>query len=205
MLNAAIKQCPVFGGKIVSFDAAKVMSMPGVKKVVKVDDDAVAVVADRWWRAKVALDALPIVWDEGEHAKVTSEQIAAFLKEGLTADRAFVGNKNGDADAVLAKAEKKVEAVYAYPYQHHATMEPMNATARWTPDSCEVWCPTQNGEAALAAAARASGLPRLCPPRRPDRQGDARHADQAPVVARGGHGAWRLPPDHPVPASGRVG
>ncbi len=161
MLNAAIKQCPVFGGKVVSFEADKVMSMPGVKKVVKVDDDAVAVVADRWWQAKTALDALPIVWDEGDNAKVTSEQIAAFVKEGLTADKAFVGNKNGDADAVLAKAEKKVEAVYSYPYQHHATMEPMNATAKWTPDFCEVWCPTQNGEAALAAAASASGLPPL--------------------------------------------
>lgn len=161
MLNAAIKQCPVFGGKVVSFEADKIISMPGVKKVVKVDDDAVAVVADRWWQAKTALDALPIVWDEGEHAKVTSEQIAAFVKEGLTADRAFVGNKNGDADAVLAKAKKKVEAVYSYPYQHHATMEPMNATAKWTPEFCEVWCPTQNGEAALAAAASASGLPPL--------------------------------------------
>jgi len=159
MLNAAIRQCPVFGGKVASFDAAAVASMPGVKKVVAVDDNAVAVVADRWWQAKTALDALPITWDEGEHAKVTSASIDEFLAEGLTARDAFVGNKNGDADGVLAKATRKVEAVYAYPYQNHATMEPMNATAKWTEDRCEVWCPTQNGEAAHAAASDAAGLP----------------------------------------------
>ncbi|MCB1511302.1 MAG: xanthine dehydrogenase family protein molybdopterin-binding subunit, partial [Hyphomicrobiaceae bacterium] len=159
MLNAAIKQCPVFGGKLASFDDAKIKSMPGVKKVVRVDGNAVAVVAEKWWQAKTALDALPITWDEGPNAKVSSASITAFLKEGLDAQDAFVGNKNGDADAAIAKAAKKVEAVYSYPYQNHATMEPMNATAKWTPDKCEVWCPTQNGEAALAAAANAAGLP----------------------------------------------
>jgi len=159
MLNAAIKQCPVFGGKLKSFDAAKAMSMPGVKKVVAVDTNAVAVVAEKWWQAKTALDALPIVWDEGEHAKVSSADIDGFLKDGLDAKEAFVGNENGDADAALTKAAKTVEAVYSYPYQNHATMEPMNATAKWTEDRCEVWCPTQNGEAALAAAAEAAGMP----------------------------------------------
>ncbi|MGQ9367282.1 molybdopterin cofactor-binding domain-containing protein [Azospirillum sp. ST 5-10] len=159
MLNATIRQCPVFGGKIRSFDAAAVLSMPGVKTVVAVDDNAIAVVAERWWQAKTALDALPIAWDEGEHAAVTSDSIDAFVREGLTAEQAFVGNRNGDAEAALAAAARTVEATYAYPYQHHATMEPMNATARWTEDRCEVWCPTQNGEAALAAAADAAGLP----------------------------------------------
>ncbi len=159
MLNAAIKQCPVFGGKLASFDDAEVKSMPGVKKVVPVDGNAVAVVADRWWQAKTALDALPIEWDEGENANVTSASIAEFIGEGLTAERAFVGNENGDADAAIEKSAKKVEAVYSYPFQNHATMEPMNATAIWTEDKCEVWCPTQNGEAALAAAAEAAGLP----------------------------------------------
>ena len=100
MLNAAIKDCPVFGGKLKSFDAAKVAGMPGVKKVVRVGDNAVAVVADTWWHAKTALDALPIVWDEGDNAKVSSASIAEMLKEGLDADAAaFVGNKNGDAKA----------------------------------------------------------------------------------------------------------
>src|SRR5215213_844883 len=77
MLNAAIKQCPVFGGKLVSFDEAKISKMPGVRKAVKVDDASVAVVADTWWRAKTALDALPIVWDEGEGAKASTATIAA--------------------------------------------------------------------------------------------------------------------------------
>ncbi|BAL78457.1 xanthine dehydrogenase family protein molybdopterin-binding subunit [Bradyrhizobium cosmicum] len=160
MLNAAIKDCPVFGGKLKSYDEAKVAGMKGVKKVVKVGDTAVAVVADTWWHAKTALDALPIVWDEGDNAKVSSESIAKWLAEGLDNDQpAYVGNKNGDAKAAIAGAAKKVEAVYSYPYQNHATMEPMNATAIYTADKCEVWCGTQNGEAAFAATLEASGLP----------------------------------------------
>ncbi|QOZ24562.1 xanthine dehydrogenase family protein molybdopterin-binding subunit [Bradyrhizobium sp. CCBAU 51753] len=160
MLNAAIKDCPVFGGKVKSFDAAKIANMKGVKKVVPVGDSAVAVVADTWWHAKTALDALPIVWDEGDNAKVSSETIAKWLAEGLdNAQPAYVGNQNGDAKAAIAGAAKKVEAVYSYPYQNHATMEPMNATVLYTPDKCEVWCGTQNGEAAFAAALEASGLP----------------------------------------------
>src|SRR5690349_2548248 len=160
MLNAALKDCPVFGGKLKSYDEAKVMGMKGVKKVVRVNDSTVAVVADTWWHAKTALDALPIVWDEGPNANVSSESIAKWLAEGLdNAQPAFVGNQNGDAKAAIAGATKKVEAVYNYPYQNHATMEPMNATALYTPDKCEVWCGTQNGEAAFAATLEASGLP----------------------------------------------
>src|SRR6187397_823227 len=89
MLNATIKECPVFGGKVKSFDAAKVTGMKGVKRVVQVGDTAVAVVADTWWQAKTALDALPIVWDKGANAKVSSESIAAILKAGLDADQAY--------------------------------------------------------------------------------------------------------------------
>jgi len=159
MLNAAIIESPVFGGKVKSFDSAKVMGMNGVKKVVQVGDTAVAVVADTWWHAKSALDALPIVWDEGENAKVSSESISAILKAGLDAEQAFVGNQNGDVKTALAGAAKKVEAVYYYPYQNHVCMEPMNATARYTPEKCEVWVPTQDGEASFAALLSASGLP----------------------------------------------
>ncbi|HEY8336312.1 MAG TPA: molybdopterin cofactor-binding domain-containing protein [Tardiphaga sp.] len=160
MLNAAIKDCPVFGGRLKSFDDSKVVAMKGVKKVVKVGDSAVAVVADTWWHAKVALDALPIVWDEGDNAKVSSASIAKWLEEGLDpAQPAFIGNQNGDAKAAVAGAARKVEAVYSYPYQNHATMEPMNATALYTADKCEVWTGTQNGEAAFAAVLEASGLP----------------------------------------------
>jgi isoquinoline 1-oxidoreductase beta subunit len=159
MLNAAIKDCPVFGGKVKSFEAAKVKGMPGVRHVVPVGDSAVAVVADTWWEAKTALDALPVVWDEGPNAQVSSATIAEMLKACLDADQAFVRNQNGDVKAAIAAAPKKVEAVYAYPFLNHATMEPMNATARYTADRCEVWVPTQNGEAAFAAATAASGLP----------------------------------------------
>ena len=159
MLNAAIKDCPVTGGKLKSYDEAKIANMKGVKKLVRVGDSAVAVIADTWWHAKTALDALPIVWDEGENAKVTSASIAKWLEEGLDSGPAFVGNENGDAKAALANAVKKVEAVYNYPYQNHATMEPMNATALYTADKCEVWCGTQNGEAVFAAVLEASGLP----------------------------------------------
>ena len=159
MLNAAIKDSPVFGAKVKSFDAAKVAGMKGVKKVVPVGETAVAVIADTWWHAKTALDALPIVWEDSQNAQVSSETIAAMLREGLGAEQAFVGNKAGDAKAALAGAAKKVEAVYGYPFQNHATMEPMNATALWTPDKCEVWAPTQNGETALAVTAAAAGLP----------------------------------------------
>jgi isoquinoline 1-oxidoreductase beta subunit len=159
MLNAAIMECPVFGGKVKSFDAAKVKDMKGVRHVLQVGDTAVAVVADTWWQAKTALDALPVVWDEGPNANVSSTSIAKMLEEGLNAEQAFVGNEAGDAKKALAGAAKKVEAVYAYPYQNHATMEPMNCTARYTPDKCEVWAPTQDGQGTFAAVLSASGLP----------------------------------------------
>src|SRR5580698_7233908 len=102
MVYAAISACPVFGGKLQSVDEAHVTDMPGVKKVVKVGDNAVAVVADSWWRAKKALESLPIVWDNGANAKVSSATIADFLKEGLDAEQAFVGNQSGDVKAALA-------------------------------------------------------------------------------------------------------
>jgi isoquinoline 1-oxidoreductase subunit beta len=159
MLCAAVKESPVFGGKLKSFDAAKITNMPGVKKVVASGDSAVAVVADTWWQAKTALEALPIVWDDGPNAKVSSATIAEQLKAGLDAETKFVGNQQGDAKAAIASAAKKVEAVYSYPFQNHAAMEPMNATALYTPDKCQVWTSSQNGEAALAAAAEAAGLP----------------------------------------------
>jgi isoquinoline 1-oxidoreductase beta subunit len=159
MLNAAIKDCPVFGGKVKSYDAAVAMKRPGVKKVVRVGDSAVAVVADTWWHAKTALDATPIEWDYGPNADASSAKFAEVLKAGLDAQDAVVGNAVGDARAALAAAPRKIEAVYSYPHQNHATMEVMNATVRWTPERCEVWTPTQNGEAALAAASEASGLP----------------------------------------------
>jgi isoquinoline 1-oxidoreductase subunit beta len=160
MLNAAIMDAPVFGNKLKSFDEAKVKAMPGVRHVLKIGETAVAVVADTWWQAKTGVDALNATWVETENNKVSSATIAAVLKEGLSAtNNVFVGNKVGDADAAIAGAAKKIDATYDTPFLHHVTMEPMNCTARFTADKCEVWVPTQNGEASLAACAEASGLP----------------------------------------------
>ena len=159
MLNAAIHACPVFGGTVRAVDSAAAERMPGVKRVLRVGDNAVAVVADTWWRAKKALDAVVITWDEGEHANASSAGFEQVMRAALEAPEAAVGNRNGDVRAAFASAAKTVEAIYAYPHQNHACMEVMNATAVWTPERCEVWTPTQNGEAAHAAAAEAAGLP----------------------------------------------
>jgi isoquinoline 1-oxidoreductase beta subunit len=159
MLIATVHACPVHGGKLKSFDGAKVEKMPGVKKVLSVDNNAVVVVADTYWNAKTALEKVPVQWDVGKSGDIQQDDITAMLKEGLNATEAFIGNKAGDAKGAIEGAAKKVEAVYAFPWQSHANMEPMNATVLYTPDKCEVWCGTQNGEAALAAAAEAAELP----------------------------------------------
>ena len=159
MLNAAIKQCPVFGGKLASFDSSKIVDMRGVKGVVRVDEGTIAVVADTWWRAKKALDAMPVTWEEGEGAKVSSESIAAHLKVGLDQRDAYALRSEGDAMKAIEGAARKVEAVYATPFLAHATMEPMNCTARVTADRAECWVPTQNAEASMAAMSEESGIP----------------------------------------------
>jgi len=158
MLNASIKDCPILGGTLKSHDVASAMAMPGVKKVLTVGE-AVIVVADTWWQAQSALEAMDIQWDGGEHANYSSADVEALFDGGLTADKTFTGNKKGDVAAALKSSDKTIEATYNYPMQNHAPMEPMNATALWTADKCEVWCPTQNGESALTAAADAAGLP----------------------------------------------
>ena len=159
MLCAAIKDCPVFGGKLKSYDEAKIAGMPGVRKVVKVKDTGIAVVADTWWRAKTALDALPIVWDEGAGATQSDATIAEHLKEGLTASATNGSRQNGDAPRRSRARPKKVEAVYSTPFLAHACMEPMNATVKLSADKAEVWVPSQNVEASLAALSEASGVP----------------------------------------------
>jgi isoquinoline 1-oxidoreductase subunit beta len=159
MLCAAIKDCPVFGGKVKSFDEAKIAGRPGIRKVVQVKDTAVAVVADTWWRAKSALEALPIVWDEGPNASVSSATINERLAEGLSASVTNGSRQNGDALKAIEDAAKKVEAVYGTPFLAHATMEPMNATVKLSADKAEAWVPSQNVEASLAALSEASGIP----------------------------------------------
>ncbi|HEX9462524.1 MAG TPA: molybdopterin cofactor-binding domain-containing protein [Alphaproteobacteria bacterium] len=159
MLCAAIKDCPVFGGKLKSFDQSKIAGRPGVKKVVRVKDTAVAVVADTWYRAKSALEDLPIEWDEGPNASVSDATIAQRLQEGLSAAENNGEWGNGDAVKAIADAPKKVEAVYATPFLAHATMEPGNCTVRLMKDKAEAWLPTQNADASLAALSEATGLP----------------------------------------------
>jgi isoquinoline 1-oxidoreductase subunit beta len=159
MLSAAVKACPVFGGKIVSFDEAKVKNLRGVKGVVKVNDGTIAVVADTWWRAKTALEALPIVWDEGKGAEVSSKDINQIMLNSLNETGDFVLRKEGDALGNIQNAPKKMEAIYFTPYQAHATMEPMNATVRVTADRAEAWVPTQTGEGSFAALSETAGLP----------------------------------------------
>jgi len=159
MLHAAIKASPVFGGKLVSYDEPKIASRPGVRGVVKVNDSTVAVVADTWWRAKTALEALPIVWDEGAGAAQSSATIAGHLEAGLTAKDAYAFRKEGDALGAIQGAAKKIEAVYSTPFLAHATMEPMNCTVKLSADRAECWVPTQNSEASLAALSEQSGIP----------------------------------------------
>ena len=159
MLCAAIKDCPVFGGKLKSYDESKIAGMPGVKKVVRVKDSAIAVVADTWWRARKALDALPIVWDEGPNGSQSSATIADMLKDGLTATATNGERKNGDALKAISEAPKKIEAVYSTPFLAHATMEMMNCTVKLSADRADAWVPSQNLEASLAALSEASGVP----------------------------------------------
>ena len=163
MLVASIVDCPVMGGSLKGFDDTKALKMPGVKAVVPVKTqtgtDGVAVVGTSWWHANEALKQLNIEWDLGPNAQMNDASITALLESGLDASEAFNGNWEGDVESALSDAVTRVEAIYKVPAQNHAPMEPMNATARYTSERCEVWCPTQNGEAALAAASEASGLP----------------------------------------------
>jgi isoquinoline 1-oxidoreductase beta subunit len=159
MLCAAIKSCPVFGGTVTSYDDTKVAGRPGIKGVFKVKDSAVAVVADTWYRAKSALEALPIVWDDTANSGQSDATIAAHLREGFDAASNNGERRNGDVVKAIEGAAKKVEAIYSTPFLAHATMEPMNCTAKISADRAEAWVPSQNSEASLAALSEASGLP----------------------------------------------
>src|SRR5712671_1717381 len=157
MLNAALIQCPVFKGTLKSIDDTKARGMSGVRKIVALKD-AVAVVADTYWHAQRAASALTITWDDGHNGSVSSNSIADFVRSGLDAPNAGVGHKTGNVTDALARAATRIEAEYAVPFLAHATMEPQNCTAHVTSDRVELWVPTQNGEASLAAAAQAAGV-----------------------------------------------
>ncbi len=160
MLNASIKDTPVHGGKIKSFDASKAKAMPGVRHVLQVGAGAVAVVADTWWQADSALRTVAVEYEDNANAKVDTAAMRATIVRALDSNEGiYYGNKNGDVAANMPKAAKKVTSTFHTQYIHHTTMEPMNCTAKWTPEKCEVWVPTQNGDASLAVAAQAAGLP----------------------------------------------
>jgi len=157
MLVAVVARCPVFGGKVKSFDATAAKKMPGVKDVLQISS-GVAVVADGFWNARKGRDALTIEWDEGANAKLSSAGITEKLK-ALAEKPGADARKEGDAAKALDGATKKIEAVYEVPYLAHATMEPMNCTAHVRKDGCDVWVGTQGQTLAQRTAAGITGLP----------------------------------------------
>ena len=137
MMFAAVARCPVFGGKVASYDATKAKAFPGVKQVVPIPQ-GVAVVADNTWSAIQASRQLDIKWDEGANANQSSPAISKLFAERAQNPGVEV-SKTGDVAAGMASAAKKVEAVYEVPFLAHATMEPMNCTAEVTAERCDVW------------------------------------------------------------------
>ncbi|HEX9391022.1 MAG TPA: xanthine dehydrogenase family protein molybdopterin-binding subunit [Usitatibacteraceae bacterium] len=158
MLIASLAQCPVIGGKVLSVDDARAKAMPGVKAVVRIDD-GVAVVADTFWQARQARDALTIKWDEGVGAKLSTASISQGLKDALANPAASV-KKTGNADQAIAGAAKKIEATYELPFLAHATMEPMNFTADVRADGCDIYGPTQFPQLAEGMAMQITGFPK---------------------------------------------
>ncbi|MFZ5932115.1 MAG: molybdopterin cofactor-binding domain-containing protein [Pseudomonadota bacterium] len=158
MMFAAIKACPVFGGKLKSFDAKAVSAMRGVKSVHAVGENSVAVIADNFWRAQQALLALPIEWDEGANAAHSSASILAGMQAALEKGEFENDHAFGDAEAATKSAAKVVEASYSVPNLAHATMEPMNCTAHFSGGKLEIWGGFQDGLGARVRAAEVAGL-----------------------------------------------
>ena len=157
MVYATVARCPVFGGRVKSFDPAPALAVPGVQRVVQISS-GVAVVADRTWAAFAGKKALKIEWDEGKVAQWSSDGIwRAFA--AAAARSGEVVRTVGDVDAGLKGAARTVEATYQAPYLAHACMEPMNCTAQVRGNRCEVWAPTQNPQGIERAAAKLTGLP----------------------------------------------
>jgi isoquinoline 1-oxidoreductase subunit beta len=156
MKFATLKVCPVFGGKVAKVDDSAARKIPGVRKIV-VLDDLVAVVGDHMWAAKKGLDALVIDWDEGPNAGVSSNDIWRDLRAASEKDGA-VAKSEGDINKGLATGDR-LEAAYELPFLAHATMEPINATVHVTSDVCEIWTGTQVMTRVQSEAAKAAGLP----------------------------------------------
>jgi isoquinoline 1-oxidoreductase beta subunit len=156
MKFATVALSPVFGGKIGKVDDSAAKKIPGVRKIV-VLDDMVAVVGDHMWAAKKGLDALVVDWDEGPNARIGSKDIWENLRAASEKDGA-VAKSEGDIAKGLATGDK-LEAAYELPFLAHATMEPLNATVHLKPDSCEIWTGTQIMTRVQSEAAKAAGLP----------------------------------------------
>jgi isoquinoline 1-oxidoreductase beta subunit len=154
---ATLAQSPVFGGRVKRVDDTAAKAVKGVRQIVRLDD-AVAVVADHMGAAKKGLAALAIEWDDGPHAKLTTNDVAGELEQA-TLKSGAVAQHTGDIDSAMASAATKVEAVYQVPFLAHATMEPMNCTAHVRKDGCDVWVGSQALARAQAAAAKTAGLP----------------------------------------------
>ncbi len=156
LLTALIARPPVFGGKLIKFDADKAKAIPGVKHVVQIDR-GIAVIADSYWPAKLGRDALNITWDDGALAtldsKIQGNQYAALAKQP-----GAVAKSEGDMNAAKQKAVKKVDAVYDLPYLSHSPMEPLNCVADVKADSCEIWVGTQFQTTDLMTASVITGL-----------------------------------------------
>ncbi|MCC5888014.1 MAG: xanthine dehydrogenase family protein molybdopterin-binding subunit [Gammaproteobacteria bacterium] len=157
MVYAAIAVCPVWEGRLKAVDASAASAMRGVKQVVKLDD-AVAVVADSYWRAKKALEALAPEWDLGEHADASSEAFASRFRAALS-DKGTVAEEAGDAYGALETAAKVIEADYSAPYLAHLALEPVNCTVHIQADRVDVWTGSQNPESVLTVTAEESDRP----------------------------------------------
>ena len=157
MLTAVVARSPVFGGKVVSFDATEAQQVPGVKAVVQVPS-GIAVIAERFWPAKLGREKLKIKWDEGENANISTTQMLADFS-AQSASPGTLAKKTGDPQAALASAAKKITAEYDVPYLAHAMMEPLNCVVDLRADSCEIWTGTQFETVDRANAAKTAGLP----------------------------------------------
>jgi isoquinoline 1-oxidoreductase beta subunit len=157
MLFASIEKSPVFGGKVVTFDATKAKAVPGVRDVIQLDV-GIAVVADSTWAAFEGRKALTITWDEGRYSNQSSAAIWKSFEEA-SKSRGSTENYEGDAETSFDAAPTKVEAAYYAPLIAHAPMEPMNCVADVRADRCEIWAPTQSPQGAQNEAVRILGLP----------------------------------------------
>jgi isoquinoline 1-oxidoreductase beta subunit len=157
MLNAVIARPPIFGAKMKSFDDSRARSMPGVRKIVAIPA-GVAVIADTFWQAKMARDAVRVEWDDGAMHDFNTAQMMKDFGERAKTPGTSVRN-DGDATASLTNATKKIAAVYEVPYLSHLMMEPLNCTVDLRADSCEVWTGSQFQTVDRANAAKIAGLP----------------------------------------------